>query len=193
MELTYTFERTFTKIDQKKGELQKGEYEACTFQGSDLSGADLSGYRFLDTEFLDCDLSNAELVGTFWQKVTFRNCKMLGLRFDVSHELGFAVTFEGCQLDHSSFYQRKLSRSVFIDSRLHGVDLAEADMKGSKVKDCDLLNAIFENTGLENADLRGSVNYSIDPEINRVKGAAFSWPGLVGLLDKYNIKVDSDA
>jgi hypothetical protein len=49
--------------------------------------------------------------------------------------------------------------------------------------------SIFENTLLEKADLRTAFNYSIDPEMNRVKKAKFSIAGVTGLLDKYDIEI----
>ena len=43
---------------------------------------------------------------------------------------------------------------------------------------------------LEKADFRGAFNYSLDPELNRIKGARFSPAGLAGLLGKYGIRID---
>jgi len=55
---------------------------------------------------------------------------------------------------------------------------------------CNLSQAIFENTILEKTDFRTSYNYSIDPEINRIKKAMFSIAGLSGLLNKYDIDIE---
>ena len=84
----------------------------------------------------------------------------------------------------------KLHRTSFADSQLKGVDFTEADLRNALFRGCDLLNATFEHTNLEYADLRTSLNYSMDPENNRLKGAIFSVPGVLGLLDKYQIEID---
>jgi len=55
---------------------------------------------------------------------------------------------------------------------------------------CDLARAVFENTVLEKVDFLTACNFSIDPQINRIKKAKFSMIGLVGLLDKYGIEVN---
>ena len=55
---------------------------------------------------------------------------------------------------------------------------------------CDLADAVFERTVLEKADLRGAINYSIDPAVNRVKKARFSLEGVRGLLGKYDILIE---
>jgi len=43
---------------------------------------------------------------------------------------------------------------------------------------------------LENADLRTSYNYSIDPDANRIRKAKFSLPAVIGLLDKYYLDIE---
>lgn len=53
-----------------------------------------------------------------------------------------------------------------------------------------MITAVFENKKLEKADLRTTLNYSIDPDINSLKEARFSWPGIAGLLGKYDIVID---
>ncbi|WP_086936325.1 pentapeptide repeat-containing protein [Chamaesiphon minutus] len=57
-------------------------------------------------------------------------------------------------------------------------------------ENCDLTDAIFQYTILEKADFRTAYNYSIDPELNRIKKAKFSRSGIAGLLDKYDIDID---
>jgi len=52
------------------------------------------------------------------------------------------------------------------------------------------MRATFENTALEKVDLRTGFNYSINPEINRIKKAKFSLQGVLGLLDKYDIEIE---
>jgi len=115
---------------------------------------------------------------------------MLGLRFDQCNTLGLAVGFDQCALNHSSFYKAKLKKTVFKNSQLQEVDFTECDLTGSLFDACDLMRATFENSILEKTDLRTSFNYSFDPQINRIKKAKFSLPGVLGLLDKYDIEID---
>jgi uncharacterized protein YjbI with pentapeptide repeats len=70
------------------------------------------------------------------------------------------------------------------------VDFTECDLSGSIFDNCDLTRARFERTVLEKVDFRTSYNYSIDPELNRIKNAKFSIVGIIGLLDKYDIEVE---
>jgi fluoroquinolone resistance protein len=72
---------------------------------------------------------------------------------------------------------------------LQNTDFVEADLSESIITGSDLQDAQFHNTKLEKADLRDSINYSIDPENNRLKSAKFSQDQISGLLAKYQIKI----
>ena len=168
----------------------KGEYENCIFNGCDFADKDLSDYKFIDCFFNGCNLSLAKINQTMFRDIKFKDCKMLGLRFDTSNEFGLSFSFDGCQLNHSSFYQTKIKKTIFKNSHLQETDFAEADLTSSVFDNCNLIQAVFDHTILEKSDFRTSYNYSIDPEINRIKKAKFSISGITGLLDKYDIDIE---
>ena len=112
---------------------------------------------------------------------------MLGLHFEDCNGFIFSAQFDNCVLNFSSFYKRKLKKILFKDCTLQEVDFIESDLGNALFTNCDLKGAKFENTILERADLSTAFNYSIDPGINRIKRAKFSYPGVIGLLDKYDI------
>ncbi|HSQ45289.1 MAG TPA: pentapeptide repeat-containing protein, partial [Lutibacter sp.] len=70
------------------------------------------------------------------------------------------------------------------------VDFSETDLSNAVFNNCDLIGSIFKTSILEKTDFRTSYNYSIDPELNRMKKAKFSLQGLPGLLRKYQIEVE---
>ena len=115
---------------------------------------------------------------------------MLGLKFETCNDFGLAFSFENCNLNHSSFYQTKLKKTSFTNTQLQEVDFTECDLTSSVFSGSDFTKATFFNTILEKADFRTSFNFSIDPEINRIKKARFSVEGLAGLLDKYDIQIE---
>ncbi len=114
---------------------------------------------------------------------------MLGLRFDECKKLLFAVDFEGCQLNHSSFFGIGMRTTRFIDCSLKEVDFVQAQLGAAVFENCDLLGAMFDRTNLEKADLSSARNFSIDPEKNRLRKAKFSPQGLAGLLEKYDLVI----
>ncbi len=115
---------------------------------------------------------------------------MLGLHFEHCNEFGLSFGFEHYILDHSSFYRLKIKRTVFKNTRLQWVDFAECDLTGVLFDHCDLSRTTFENTNLEKADFSTAYNYSLNPEVNRIKRAKFALAGIPGLLDKYDIEID---
>lgn len=115
---------------------------------------------------------------------------MLGLRFDECQTLLLAFAFENCQLDFSSFYKLKLKGTAFKNCKLQEVEFREADLTQARFDNCDLTRATFENTILQGADLRTATNFSIDPEINKLKKARFSINGLPGLLARHDLLIE---
>lgn len=182
--------QTFSKHNSNLKEFLKGEYENCVFHNCDFSNWDFSGYVFLDCEFTSSNLSMAKLIKTAFRDVKFSECKMIGLHFENCNDFGLSFTIENCSLNHVSFYKRKLKGTVFRNVQFRETDFTECDLTEALFDNCDFEGAIFDGTILEKADLRTSFNYSIDPEINRIKKAKFSLYQIAGLLNKYNIEID---
>jgi fluoroquinolone resistance protein len=190
MNQVFIEEKTFDKIDFTQTSLERGEYEHCTFISCDLSKLDLPDTIFSECEFIRCNLSLVKLAETALRDVKFKDCKMLGIDFENCNEFGFAVYFEGCTLDRASFTRSKLKKTVFKNSNVQEVDFTQSDLSLCTFDNCDLAEAIFKNTNIEKADFRTAFNYSIDPELNRIKKAKFSRSGIAGLLNKYDIEID---
>lgn len=83
-----------------------------------------------------------------------------------------------------------MKKTVFNRCSLHETDFIDADLTGAIFNECDLHLAKFENSILEKADLRTSFNYTIDPTLNKLRKARFSLPGVLRLLDKYDIIIN---
>ena len=139
---------------------------------------------------MECDFSMARLRGSSFRDVKFISCKLLGLRFDECNPLLLSFSFQGCVLNFSSFYKLKLKGTFFKACKLEEVDFVETDLTNARFEQCDLTRASFENTVFVGADLRTASNYSINPEKNKIKKAKFSMPGVIGLLDQYDIVID---
>jgi fluoroquinolone resistance protein len=170
-------------------ELEHGDYENCQFLNCSFLSADLSRLNFINCVFKGCDLSLAKVSNSVLNEVYFTDCKVTGVQFGECNEFLFTVFFKNCNLSLSSFYNRKLKGCKIESSNLKEVDFTNSDCSALVFSQCDLSGAIFENTNLENADFRSAENYSINPEINKLKKARFTLAGLPGLLEKYQIKI----
>ncbi len=180
----------FDKQDYKNNPLAKGEYDTCRFTHCDFAGSDLSQVKFIGCTFESCNLSLAKILNTGFQDVVFKDCKMLGLRFDTCDAFALTFRFDNCTLNNSTFYQLKMKKTQFKNTQLQEVDFTEADLGGAVFDNCDLPGAVFDHTVLEKADLTGAHNYSIDPQTNKIKKARFALSEVEGLLHRHDIVID---
>lgn len=187
MESHYDLE---VNAQETNGLLAKAEYEACVIKDFDINGKSLSGYVFIDCIFEGCNLSLCALSQAAFRNTRFRHCKLLGLRWDDCQPFMFAVHFENCKLDMSSFYAVRLKKAQFIGCSLLEVDFTEADLSEATIDDCDCTGTVFDQTNLTYADFRSARQYIIDPTQNAIKNATFSWPAASGLLVGFGVKVE---
>ena len=83
-----------------------------------------------------------------------------------------------------------MKNTQFSNSRLVDVDFTECDLNGSVLQNCDLTNAVFDQSNLEKVDFRTSYNYVIDIDRNRIKKSQHSLQSIHGLLCKHDIIID---
>ena len=185
----YTEGKNFVGIAFSDLEMAKGDIENCRFTHCSFPNSNLSEFNFIECKFMNCDVSMAKVNNTGFQSVTFKNCKLLGLILSDCNKFLLSANFEDCILYLSSFYKLKIKGTKFKNCNLMEVDFTETDLTGSTFDNCDLTGAIFNNTLLEKVDFQTSYNFSIDPEINRIKKAKLSMASIVGLLDKYNLEI----
>lgn len=188
--MTLHEEKTFEKIDYSEKKLSDREFIACEFIDCNFQKSDLSHNDFMDCTFNGCNLSLAVLNGTGIKNARFIDCKLMGIDFSRCNSFLFSVFFQNCHLDYCSFFQLKMKKTSFLNCSLKDVDFAETDLSMSLLDNCDLLNASFMRSILEKTDFRTAINYAFDPELNKIKKAKFSLPGVTGLLSKYSIDIE---
>lgn len=93
-------------------------------------------------------------------------------------------------MNHSSFYQLDIRKTVFKNCILNEADFTEANLSNSVFTDSNLSNAVFDRTILDNSDFRNAIDFSIDPNQNQLKKTKFSQDNLSGLLDRLNIIIE---
>jgi uncharacterized protein YjbI with pentapeptide repeats len=180
------FDQTFENLNS----LEIAEFENCTFLNCDFSDADFSHYKFIDCEFQHCNLSLMKLVNTIIQTTSFSNCKMLGLKFSDCNLFGLSFSFEECNLNHCDFFKLEIPRTKFQYSQLQDADFSQCDLTSAEFVESDLKGTVFDQSNLEKADFRTASNYTIHPNMNRIKKAKFSNENLQGLLQQYDIKIE---
>jgi uncharacterized protein YjbI with pentapeptide repeats len=190
MSLHYINDATITPKDIEESGFIAAEYDHCSFTHMDLTSACIKGYIFSDCIFEDCNLSLCKLSGSSFRNISFKRCKLLGIRWDECNTFLFSVFFNQCQLDMNVFYGMKMKKTKFFSCSVREVDFTETDLSEAIFYECDLSGAVFDQTNLRSADFRTSRSYIIDPDNNVIKQAKFSWPAAGGLLSKYHLELD---
>ncbi len=190
MENLININETFDKIVKIKERVSNKEFEDCVFKTCDFSNSDFQFNTFQDCEFIDCNLSMLVLGNTSLKSVRFVNCKLLGIDFSKCTEFLFEVNFQDCSLDYASFSNKKMIKTNFNSCSMKEVTFVGTNLTNSNFENCNLENAVFNDTILAGADFTSAFNYKIDPELNPMKKAKFSTSGILGLLDKYDIKIE---
>jgi uncharacterized protein YjbI with pentapeptide repeats len=187
----YFDDEKFEGIDYTKKAIVKGEYDTCTFIGCNFSGIHASNIGFIACEFIACNFSNVIITNTAFKEVTFKDCKLLGLKFNECDPFLLAFKFINCQLNVASFYKLSIPNTHFINCNLQEVDFTETKLSKAIFDKCDLKNAIFDDTGLENVNFTTAFNFEINPAKNQMKKALFSSSNVIGLLKSFDIRLDS--
>ena len=190
MENLINTNETFDKIIKIKERVTNKEFEDCIFKNCDFSDADFQFNTFQDCEFINCNLSMITLANTSLKNVQFRNCKLLGIDFSKCTDFLFEVSFLDCTIDYAVFAYKKMPKTIFTSCSLKEVNFVGTNLTNATFENCNLDNAIFNETILAGADFLTANNYKIDPEFNPMKKAKFSTSGILGLLDKYDIKIE---
>lgn len=184
--------KTFTNVNYVEKRLENREFVNCEFVNCDFTKSHLSENSFSQCTFKQCNFSMAVIAGAGFQDAVFIGCKMLGVDFTRCNKFMFSFTFTDCVLDYCTFYGTKLKKTTFTNCSLKEADFTETDLSASVFDRCDLWNAKFSNTILEKTDFRTALNFTIEPEFNKMKRARFTHAGLEGLLTKYNLDVQAD-
>lgn len=182
--------KTFEKISYAGKEVKNREFEGCRFLQCDLSDSNFSHSQFTDCQFIGCNLANIKLGSATLNTIFFKECKLIGVNFSECSDFLFHVRFENCLLDYASFAKKNMAKTIFSHSSLKGTSFSQANLSHAQFEQTDLAGAVFEQTNLTGANFTTAFNFSIDPELNRLKKARFSQYGLAGLLNKYGITIE---
>tara|TARA_R110000764_G_scaffold123013_1_gene210618 strand:- start:297 stop:644 length:348 start_codon:yes stop_codon:yes gene_type:complete len=113
----------------------------------------------------------------------------MGVAFNTCNTFLMDISFFDCNLSYAIFNELKLVGQLFVSCKLNEAEFSDCDLSKANFDSCDLNRTIFSRANLEKTDFSSALNYSINPENNRMTGAIFSNDGLVGLLQKYKLKI----
>lgn len=190
------------------------EYEGITINQLHLSRESLEDLEFTDCCFQDCVFQEVTIQSCVFSGCRFVNCSVVSLTSRYSHIrtaelescsligvhwadlLPSGIILEpisrlsGCLLKYNLFDGMKLSRFDFskntiLDSAFEDCVLRESSFHGSSLE-----RTQFSHCDLTKADFREAGGYLIDLSSNRLRGAKFSFPEVLRLLDGTGVVIE---
>lgn len=184
-------EETFSGLTLAGPEPRSRRFEECRFVECKISGSAFRVGSFLHCVFENCDLSNWQVEGLRFINVRFKGSKLVGFDWTrVKPDPLTSVNFEDCALDYSDFSRFRLKDGLLKGCSVREVNFERTDLTGADCRDSDFTGSAFSNTNLTKADFRGARGYGIDARTNRLKGAKFSLPDALGLLEALEVVVE---
>jgi len=159
------------------------------FTKINFSGNSFLNTRFTDCSFNGCNLSLVDLSGTRFQDVTFINCKLQGANFSKCNQFIMSFSFEKCLITDCIFSDIQLKGFNFIECNIRDCDFVGSNLVKANFSNSNLDGSNFQDADLSLASFENAYNYRINPNQTKIKGAVFSMPEVVSLLENFDIKI----
>lgn len=189
-ELEYAEER-FSGIKCPQAEIRGRDFYDCVFTNCSFHETIFYDCKFDGCSFEACDLSLMQVTNSVFMDVQFKECQCIGINWTVADwsRLGVVepLSFAECALSHSIFMGLPLKKIKLVKCVAENVDFADADLTETDCTHTNFLSARFNQTNLTKANFDNAVNYAIDVHQNTIKGARFSLPEAVSLLNSLGI------
>jgi uncharacterized protein YjbI with pentapeptide repeats len=111
------------------------------------------------------------------------------IQFNLCDKFLLKIKFKECYLNVVSFYQLNLKGVSFNNCKLIEIDFTKTNLTNTVFENSDLSGFVFTVTNLTLTDFSSAFNFSINPAINKMKGAKFSQQNLSGLLQDFKIEI----
>ena len=183
------------KLEFKKAAglvLKDMTYCECVFKGINLTAESrFVNVTFDDCVFEKCDFSNIKFVGCHIKTARFLHCKLVGIDWSSFVYSAFfsEIVFDECILNYGCFIGLKVKQITIKNSICKEADFEQAVLPKSDFFGTDFLGSRFVNTDLREANFLNAKNYRIDPSLNNIKKAIFSFPDVSGLLECLDIVI----
>lgn len=181
----------FTGNDFNQTTLEGSDFTNCIFNRCAFSQSKLKKNTFESCTFNHSNFNNTQLIDTIIRGATFHTCSFIGVDFStISQTLPLLLSFIDCNLEYAHFSTMRLEKSLFKNCKLTEADFSETQLSASSFEFSELTRTVFHHTNLTKCDFRGAVNYSLDARQNQLKGAKFSEPEVMNLLNSFDIIIE---
>lgn len=185
---------TFEALVLPEACLEDIEFYDCQFEHCQFVEASFKRSSFIACTFTNCDLSMVNVTDTLFEDCRISATVAAGVNWSLlaKHSvLGVGLYFEACTLHYSIFRGLDLKGKSFVECLARDCDFSGADLQEADFSGADLQGAEFDTCNLSKAIFTGAKNYQINVLTNKVKGAKFAFPEVIGLLAGLGIELDT--
>lgn len=169
------------------------EFVDCLFENCTLEGCKMDRCRFTDCTFIGCSILNLKTERSYMTSCKFAHCDLTGINWGDLMSGGYLIPIEQldhCRLKYNQFVEMNFVKFDFSSSSITASMFADCNLTSGNFSKCDLDRTEFFRCNLSKADFRLASGYQIDTSVNQLKGARFSFPEVVNLLNSLGIVIE---
>ena len=180
--------------DEANGLLEGVEFNDCTFRNCRWNGVRIKNCSFLGCTFVGCAMSGVvfsfcQMRDAWLENCSFRNIAWGGLQGKSALAQPF-TSARDCMFQYNEFTGMALAGFDFSSNSFSECTFDDCKLGGTSFRGVRLGRTQFSRCELSKADFRDAESYAIDLSTNTMKGARFSFPDVVALLDSTGINIE---
>jgi len=181
---------TFKSEDFSKKSFVEHSFSNCLFESCNFTESSWVNAKFCSCVFKNCNISLFNLKGCKIQEVLFEECKIVGAAFFTCNtKFIFSMDAKQSFIQYSNFSDLDMRKASFENSKIYSCTFINTCLTEANFSHTDLKETLFRNCNLIKSNFLKASNYIIDPLVNKIKKAKFSFPEVIGLLRSFDIKI----
>ena len=188
-------DKEFKNLKLKNETLEKLSFINCSFVNCTFEDCKLIRTSFSDSSFYKCVISNIKTPGnSHIEDTEITECQLTGIYWnELLPDFKFAdpiSRLENCYLKYNTFSDMIFKKFSFSGNTFSNSMFAKCQLTECLFNQCKLEETEFLESNLQKADFRNATEYKIDIMTCNLKGARFSFPEAINLLNVLKVKID---
>lgn len=190
----YYDSETFENLQFVGDECVSDEFYGCTFKNCLFDNSFINDCAFSECKFYDCTFKSMTFMDCEVHLCEFYDSNLIGINWDDftdGQRDGFAdpiEKMENCLCKSNVFPGLNFAKCNFKKSQIIESSFLNCNLKEADFNSCNLDNTTFSDCECSKADFRNSTGWVIPLTSNSIKGARFSFPEVVNLLNGLGIR-----
>lgn len=189
----YQDNETFKDINIQNENIVDVEFIDCTFENCNVENCVIEDCKFTDCSFINCKIANLSSEHNSMMDSSFTKCSLIGINWNTFFGGGYIMPINelsDCQLKYNNFFEMNFDKFIFSKNYITSSMFADCSLVESNFVNCKLDSTEFFRCNLSKSNFKGALGYVIDITNNKLKGAKFSFPEVVNLLNGIGIVID---